>query len=182
MINHELVELGKVSFVTKLAGFEHTKYIQPNANRERIEEDDVPMFIGKNIKQGRLTNEIHWYIPNKVSQNLERSALVKKCLVLPYVGSVGDIAIFDSNERHHLASNVAKIELSDEAPFSIEYLYYYLKSPFGQKQLLFYIQGGIQKNITMEAIRKTVVLIPKNEKTIDRTLSKDHLRLLVCPV
>jgi type I restriction enzyme S subunit len=157
MINHKKeVELGSVSFITKLAGFEHTEYIQPNATKVKINCDDVPMFIGMNIKNGRLTDKISWFLPKKISMQLHRSALTKKCLVLPYVGSVGDVAVFNSTDRHHLASNVAKIELVDDAPFSTEYLYYFLKSPYGQKKLLYYIQGGIQKNITMDAIRKTM--------------------------
>ena len=166
-----MIELGDVAFVTKLAGFEHTKYIQPNARPQRIKHDDVPMFIGKNIKNGKLTDDIHWFLPKEISLGLERSSLVNKCIVLPYVGSVGDLAIYDKIERHHLASNVAKIELSENAPFSLEYLYYYLKSPFGQNQLLFYIQGGIQKNITMKAIRKTQIALVSNEERVVKTLS-----------
>jgi type I restriction enzyme S subunit len=165
------LELGSVSFITKLAGFEHTEYIKPNATKVKINSDDVPMYIGMNIKNGRLTNEISWFLPRKISMQLHRSALTKKCLVLPYVGSVGDVAVFDSEERHHLASNVAKIELTDDAPFSPEYLYYFLKSPFGQRKLLFYIQGGVQKNITMDAIRKTIIPIQDNANKIVQILS-----------
>ena len=170
-ISKKELELGRVSFITKLAGFEHTEYIKPNATKVKINSDDVPMYIGMNIKNGRLTNEISWFLPKKISMQLHRSALTKKCLVLPYVGSVGDVAVFDSEERHHLASNVAKIELTDDAPFSPEYLYYFLKSPFGQRKLLFYIQGGVQKNITMDAIRKTIIPIQDNANKIVQILS-----------
>jgi type I restriction enzyme S subunit len=165
------IELGDVSYVTKLAGFEHTKYIQPNATKTKVNADDVPMYIGLNVKDGKLTESIHWYLPRHLSETLHRSALTKKCLVLPYVGSVGDLAVYNDKHRHHLASNVAKIELLESAPFSEEYLYYYLKSPYGQRQLLFYIQGGIQKNITMAAIRKTKVEVQKNSQGIVRVLS-----------
>ncbi len=169
--NNKELELGSVSFITKLAGFEHTEYIKPNATTVKMNSDDVPMYIGMNIKNGRLTNEIYWYLPKKISMQLHRSALTKKCIVLPYVGSVGDVAVFDSSERHHLASNVAKIELADDAPFSTEYLYYFLKSPLGQRNLLFYIQGGVQKNITMDAIRKTIIPIQDNPNGIVQILS-----------
>jgi type I restriction enzyme S subunit len=178
MINHKKeVELGSVSFITKLAGFEHTEYIQPNATKVKINYDDVPMFIGMNIKNGRLTDKISWFLPKKISMQLHRSALTKKCLVLPYVGSVGDVAVFNSTDRHHLASNVAKIELIDDAPFSTEYLYYFLKSPFGQKKLLFYIQGGIQKNITMDAIRKTIIPIPENGDRLVQVLTALYTKI-----
>jgi type I restriction enzyme S subunit len=169
--NQKELELGSVSFITKLAGFEHTEYIKPNATKVKINSDDVPMYMGMNIKNGRLTNEIFWFLSKKISMQLHRSALTKKCLVLPYVGSIGDVAVFDSSERHHLASNVAKIELADDAPFSPEYLYYFLKSPFGQRKLLFYIQGGVQKNITIDAIRKTIIPIQDNANRIVQILS-----------
>jgi type I restriction enzyme S subunit len=170
--NSYVLKLGEVANITKLAGFEHTEYIQPNATSTKIQESDVPMYIGLNIKNGKLTNKIHWYIPKDLSIKLERSALTKKCIVLPYVGSVGDLAIYDHKDRHHLASNVAKIELQNEDKFTIEYLYYYLKSPYGQKQLLFYIQGGVQKNITMDAIRKTEIRVINKYQDVVSILSK----------
>lgn len=170
--NSYALKLGEVANITKLAGFEHTEYIQPNATSTKIQETDVPMYIGLNIKDGKLTDNIHWYIPKDLSIKLERSALTKKCIVLPYVGSVGDLAIYDHKDRHHLASNVAKIELQNEDKFSTDYLYYYLKSPYGQKQMLFYIQGGVQKNITMEALRKTEIRVIDKYQDVVSILSK----------
>ena len=73
--------------------------------------------------------------------------------MLPYVGSVGDLAIFDATYDAHLGSNIAKIELACNSGYSEEFIYYFLKSDYGQKLLLRDIQGAIQKNITMKAIR-----------------------------
>ena len=39
-------------FVTKLAGFEHTKYIQETATHKPCSIDDIPMVQGKNIRNG----------------------------------------------------------------------------------------------------------------------------------
>lgn len=147
------VKLGDVSFITKLAGFEHTKYIQGNNTHEKISEDDVPLFIGKTVQNGKIDRNFDWYIPKQISYQLERSKLNKKCLVLPYVGSVGDLAIFDATYDAHLGSNIAKIELACNSGYSEEFIYYFLKSDYGQKVLLRDIQGAIQKNITMKAIR-----------------------------
>lgn len=147
------VKLGDVSFITKLAGFEHTKYIQGNNTHEKISEDDVPLFIGKTVQNGKIDRNFDWYIPKQISDQLERSKLNKKCLVLPYVGSVGDLAIFDATYDAHLGSNIAKIELACNSGYSEEFIYYFLKSDYGQKVLLRDIQGAIQKNITMKAIR-----------------------------
>lgn len=147
------VKLGDVSFITKLAGFEHTKYIQGNNTHDKISEDDVPLFIGKTVQNGKIDRNFDWYIPKQISDQLERSKLNKKCLVLPYVGSVGDLAIFDATYDAHLGSNIAKIELACNSGYSEEFIYYFLKSDYGQKVLLRDIQGAIQKNITMKAIR-----------------------------
>lgn len=147
------VKLGDVSFITKLADFEHTKYIQGNNTHEKISEDDVPLFIGKTVQNGKIDRNFDWYIPKQISDQLERSKLNKKCLVLPYVGSVGDLAIFDATYDAHLGSNIAKIELACNSSYSEEFIYYFLKSDYGQKVLLRDIQGAIQKNITMKAIR-----------------------------
>lgn len=169
--NFHTFKLGNIANITKLAGFEHSEYIQPNATKVKVNETDVAMYLGLNIKNGKIVDDIHWYIPLPLSKKLERSALIKKCIILPYVGSVGDLAIYNNVKRHHLASNVAKIELQDEMSFSTEYLYYYLKSPYGQRQLLFYIQGGVQKNITMDAIRKTVVSVVPNSEAVVKLLT-----------
>ena len=148
------IKLGDISFITKLAGFEHTKYIQGNNTHEKISEDDVPLFIGKTVQNGKIDKNFDWYIPKELSNQLERSKLNKKCLVLPYVGSVGDLAIFDASYDAHLGSNIAKIELAENCGYSEEFIYYFLKSDYGQKILLRDIQGAIQKNITMKAIRE----------------------------
>ncbi len=150
------VKLGSHSFITKLAGFEHTTHIQHNATHSI---NDIPLVIGKNVKNGKIIYEFDWYIPKKTSDALPRSVLNKRCIVIPYVGSkLGELAIFENDFTCHLGSNVAKVELTDDI-IELDYLYYYLKSSFGQSQLFKDIQGSAQPNITMNSIRETVVVI-----------------------
>jgi type I restriction enzyme S subunit len=155
-MNRIVIKLGGHSFVTKLAGFEHSKYIQHNATHEI---NEIPLIQGKNIKDGKVINSFDWYISKAISDVLPRSVLNKKCIVIPYVGSrLGELAIFENNFRCHLASNVAKVELTDNV-IDLKYLYYYLKSSYGQSQLFKDKQGSAQPNITMEAIRETKVVV-----------------------
>ena len=156
-------KLKDIAYITKLAGFEHKKYIQGNCTQKKQNDDDKPLFIGKTVRNGNIDKNFDWFISSKISEELPRSQLNKKCIVLPYVGSVGDLAIFDGTYKAHLGSNIAKLELNDNCEFSEEFIYYYLKSPFGQKNLLKDIQGAVQKNITMDAIRN--VEIPNIEKS-----------------
>ena len=165
--------IGDIAFVTKLAGFEHTKYIQGNCTHERKDDSFIPLFIGKTVRDGRIDKNFDWYIPKSIADQLPRSFLKRKCLVLPYVGTIGDLAVFDASYDALLGSNIAKIELNPNCGYSEEFIYYYLKSPRGQTVLLKDEQGGIQKNITMEAIRN--VLLPdvdeNNQKKIVSVLS-----------
>jgi type I restriction enzyme, S subunit len=155
-MNRKSIKLGQHCFVTKLAGFEHSKYIQHNATHTI---NEIPLIQGKNIKDGRIIYSFDWYISKEISDALPRSVLNKRCIVIPYVGSkLGELAIFENYFRCHLASNVAKVELTDGI-IDLDYLFYYLKSPFGQSQLFKDKQGSAQPNITMEAIRETIVHI-----------------------
>ena len=162
-INYEILD--KHVFVTKLAGFEHTEYIQKNQTKEKNSNDDIPMVQGKNIRNGFFVEEYDWYINKDISIGLDRSRLTKDCILVPYVGSnLGEVGIFYHKYDCHLASNVAKIELVDDY-FDLEYLKYYLQSPIGQGYLFQAKQGSAQPNITMEAIRNTKVIdLPKNKQ------------------
>ena len=145
-------KIGDIANVTKLAGFEYSEYIQGYSTHKKIKDTDMPLFIGKTIRDGKIDQNFDWYISKEISDKLVRSKLDKKALVLPYVGSVGDLAIFDGSYLAHMGSNVAKIEFNTN-DYILEFVYYYLKSPYGQRMLLRDIQGAVQKNITMEAIR-----------------------------
>lgn len=145
-------------FVTKLAGFEHSKYIQHNETRKKINKSDVPLVQGKNIRNGRFVENYDWYIDKRISDNLIRSKLNKRCILIPYVGSnLGEVGIFDHPYDCHMASNIAKVELTDDY-YDLDYLKYYFQSDIGQAYLFQSKQGSAQPNITMEAIRNTMVI------------------------
>ena len=174
MISFTSKKLGDIAFITKLAGFEHTKYIQGKCSHTKLDDSYIPLFIGKTIHEGKIDNNFDWYISKSISDQLPRSKLNKKCLIVPYVGSLGDIAIFPATYEAHLGSNVGKIELNPDSGYSESFLYYYLKSPIGQQYLLKEEQGGVQKNITMEAIRN--VLLPD----LDLSTQKKIADVLSC--
>ena len=145
-------------FVTKLAGFEHSEYIQPNETKRPQKSTDIPLVQGKNIRNGWFVDKYDWYIPVEISNMLPRSILNKECILIPYVGSnLGEVGIFYNHRKCHLASNVAKIEVVDDK-YSLEYLKYYFQSKIGQAYLFQGKQGSAQPNITMQNIRDTMVI------------------------
>ena len=156
--NWEWCYLGDVAFVTKLAGFEYTKYIAPN-----LTDTGIPLFKGKNVQKGKLVFNFEGYIPEYISDELSRSQISKKCLLTPYVGTIGNIAIFDGSFKAHLGSNVGKIELInpvDRTYLSEEYVLNYLRSAAGYLQLTKHKKATAQEGISIDAIRNVIIPIP----------------------
>ena len=156
--NWEWCYLGDVAFITKLAGFEYTKYIAPN-----LTDTGIPLFKGKNVQNGKLVFNFEGYIPEHLSDELSRSQISKKCLLTPYVGTIGNIAIFDGSFKAHLGSNVGKIELInpvDRTYLSEEYVLNYLRSPAGYQQLTKHKKATAQESISIDAIRNVIIPIP----------------------
>ena len=156
--NWEWCYLGDVAFVTKLAGFEYTKYIAPN-----LTDTGIPLFKGKNVQNGKLVFNFEGYIPEYISDELSRSQISKKCLLTPYVGTIGNIAIFDGSFKAHLGSNVGKIELInpvDRTYLSEEYVLNYLRSAAGYLQLTKHKKATAQESISIDAIRNVIIPIP----------------------
>jgi len=150
-------KINDIAFVTKLAGFEYTKSIAPN-----LCDNGIPLFKGKNIQNGRLVFDFESYIPDEVSKELPRSQLNKKCLLTPYVGTIGNIAIFEGNFKAHLGSNVGKIEIYNNYKINVleEYLLLFLLSSAGLQQLSKYKKSTAQESISIEAIRDSIVSLP----------------------
>ena len=161
-------EIGQIAFVTKLAGFEYTKNIAPN-----LVDTGIPLFKGKNVQKGELILEFESYIPENISDELPRSQLNRKCLLTPYVGTIGNIAIFDGSFKAHLGSNVGKIEINSDT--YEEYVLYYLRSDFGYKELTKQKKATAQESISIQAIREVLVRIPLQEEQIEIVRILDDL-------
>jgi len=143
-----------IAFVTKLAGFEYSKFIAPN-----LVPEGIPLFKGKNVQNGVINYSFESFIPKRVSDSLWRSKLNKKCILTPYVGTIGNVAIFDARVEAHLGSNVGKIELDNEMILN-EYILYYLRCEDGLKELKKHKKATAQESISIDAIRDVFVPLP----------------------
>lgn len=148
------LKLGEISFVTKLAGFEYTKYIKLK------ETGDIPVVRAQNVRKGYLDTTNLLYIDKDTSNNLSRSALNKPSILITFIGAgIGDVCIFEENRRFHLAPNVAKVEpyCDDNGDINLKFLLYYLLSPSGQKEIFKSMKAVAQPSLSMETIRDIVV-------------------------
>jgi len=144
-----------IFFVTKLAGFEYTKYINLK------ESGEIPVVRAQNVKPLVLDKTNLLYIDKSVSLLLERCALTKPCLLVTFIGAgIGDVALFSEKERWHLAPNVAKMEPLDEQFVNLKYMIYFLLSSDGQKEMLKHIKATAQPSLSMGTIRDIDYIIP----------------------
>ena len=149
------VKISDIAFVTKLAGFEYTKYVAPN-----LQDAGVPLFKGKNIQNSKINYTFESYIPLSISNELQRSQISKKCILTPYVGTIGNIGIHDKDGIYHLGSNVGKIELETDKITTEEYVVLYLKSSYGYAELTKYKKATGQESKSIGAIREVYLPIP----------------------
>lgn len=150
--------IGEVCFVTKLAGFEYTKYMAPNLSSV----GDVPIVRARNIKPNCFIDNCEEYISSELSDTLYRCALNEKCTLMTFIGAgIGEVAIFDKDTRYHLAPNVAKIVPSLDIN---KYLMYYLMSPTGRKNIFQYKKQTAQPSLSMETIRNVILPLPPIEE------------------
>lgn len=149
-------KLKNISFITKLAGFEYSKYINPN-----LKGNGIPLFKGKNVQNSKVIYEFEGYIPIDISNKLYRSQVTKKCLLTPYVGTIGNVGIHNKEGVYHLGSNVGKIEIYNNYSLNImeEYVFFYLKSYTGYDELTKFKKSTAQESISIDAIRETMIPI-----------------------
>ena len=147
-----------IAFVTKLAGFEYTEYIANNLTGH----DGVPLFKGKNVQDGKIIYHFDSFIPKEISDELPRSQVRRKCLLTPYVGTIGNIGIHDKEGFYHLGSNVGKIEIlnGNQTDIYEEYVKLFLQSTSGYKELTKQKKATAQDSISIEAIREVLIPIP----------------------
>ena len=145
--------LGEIADVTKLAGYEFTKYV--------IYEDEgsVIALRGLNCKNGTLILDDVKYIDHSDLSKLTRSKLYIGDILYTYVGTVGEVAIITENDKYYLAPNVSRIRV--EQGFDSQLIKHLLSSNRFYKQIVLpLIATSSQPALSMENIRKFQINVP----------------------
>ena len=142
------------AFVTKLAGFEYTKYVKYDAT------GDLPVLKAENAGRSgfRLTDFSH--VRSETVQHLTRSWLHGGEVLMVFVGAgVGNVALVPEDRSYFLGPNICMIrcELPNVLP---TYLEHYLRSPGGHDLALGYAKAVAQPSLSMGTIRLIPVVIP----------------------
>lgn len=140
--------------VTKLAGYEFTKYVKYK------DEGKIIALRGLNVKKGKIVLDNVKYIDESNFSKLERSKLVKNDILFTYVGTIGEVGLICEEDKFYLAPNVAMIRINKEY-IKPKYLLYLLQSSkFRHREINKWLESSSMKNLTMENIRKFNIVIP----------------------
>lgn len=146
--------IGELGFVTKLAGFEYTKFVKY--------QNDGDLKVIKAENAGRLgfkyTNFSTVYSED-VSM-LTRSKLKGGDVLMVFVGAgTGQVAIVPPGNNWFLGPNIAMIRTNPEI-LNSAYLEHYCRSPNGCDEISKFIKSVAQPSLSMKTIRQVIIPLP----------------------
>lgn len=150
----EMKTLGEFGDVTKLAGFEFTEHVTYQ------ESGTIIALRGLNVRDGHLDLAQVKYIDGSNFSKLERSRLIEDDMLFTYVGTIGNVALIDKNERYYLAPNVSRIRFNKAVINPKFALHYFMSDFFKRTQINKYLNSSSMKNLSMENIRKFELYLP----------------------
>lgn len=152
-------QLGLISFVTKLAGFEYTEYVKYNEN------GDLSVIKAENVGQNGFKKTDYSKVLSKSVEPLKRSKLNGDELIIVFVGAgVGNVATIPHGKKFFLGPNIAMARPYDGIYSKfLEYFYQSLKS---KKLLLESAKAVAQPSLSMANIRQTPVAIPSPDEQL----------------
>jgi type I restriction enzyme S subunit len=122
-------------------------------------DDGIPLISSKNLRPSGLDFDGALLISeNDYNQIKKRSGVDKGDILFAMIGTIGNPVIVDV-ERPFSIKNVALFKFND-SPILNKYLYYLLSSQIILHQLAHDTQGGIQKFVTLSALRNLQIYYP----------------------
>lgn len=153
----EWTQLGLISFITKLAGFEYTKYVKYDY------EGDLFVIKAENIGTNGFKKTDFSKIRSVSIDHLKRSALKGNELLIVFIGSgTGNVAVVPKDENYFLGPNVGMAR-----PYSginSKYLEYFFQSSIGKRILLVTAKAVAQPSLSMSTIRQSPIAITSFEE------------------
>lgn len=128
------------------------------------QDEGHPFVTSKNVKNGYINFDGIQYISDYDFFEInKRSKVDINDILMGMIGTIGNLALIRT-EPNFAIKNVALIK--DTKNVSYLYLYHYLKSSNIERQLLFGMDGGTQKFVSLKKIRELKIQIPDDDEQI----------------
>ncbi len=148
------IKIGEIAFVTKLAGFEYTKFVNYDV------DGDLKVIKAENAGKYGFKYTNFSTLRSEDVASLTRSKLIGGEIIMVFVGAgTGQVALVPNGDDWFLGPNIAMIRVNREVAES-RYLEHYCRSPFGVAEIAKYQKSTAQPSLSMKTIRQIVVLLP----------------------
>jgi type I restriction enzyme S subunit len=150
--------IGDSAFVTKLAGFEYTKFVR------YVEDGDLRVLKAENAGHWGFKSTSFSKVRSADVAGLTRSRLKEGDVLMVFVGAgTGRVARVPAGGDWFLGPNIAMIrpELSKLLP---AYLDHYFRSRPGWDQIALYTKSVAQPSLSMKTIRLMEIALPSLEE------------------
>ncbi|WP_339924211.1 restriction endonuclease subunit S [uncultured Cyclobacterium sp.] len=146
-------QLGLVTFITKLAGFEYTKYVNYD------EDGDLSVIKAENAGPNGFKRTDYSRIKSETVSNLKRSQLSGGELLVVFVGAgTGNVAVVPKNSNFFLGPNIGMAR--PYGNIDSKYFEFFYQSPMGKDMLMVTAKAVAQPSLSMGTIRQTPLAIP----------------------
>lgn len=164
--------LGAHAFVTKLAGFEFTKYVHYS------DDGEIPVIRAQNVAKASFVPRNFLYVPRKTMEQLPRSRVYGGEILMVFVGAgLGNVGIVPQGQQYFLGPNVAKIAVNSH--FDNKFVFYFLSSTGGFANVNEKSKATAQGSISMGNIREVAIPLLSLEEQ-HRIVQEIESRLSVC--
>ncbi len=153
----DLIDLGEISTISRLAGAEYTSLW------EESDDGEIIALRGFNIGKNSINHDEIVRISSELSKKLKRSKLCKGDVVYPCVGTIGNAAVIYEDNKYHIQQNIARITPNKNAILS-EFLVHYLTSSLAEREVARFNATSSQPNVLVSSLRQYRVLLPRNYK------------------
>jgi type I restriction enzyme S subunit len=134
----------------------------PKGSELNDEKDGNPYIKVADMTKGKFVvlNDSFQFVSNEIQRSISRYVVQTGDIIISIVGTIGLVNMVDSTLLNaNLTENCYR--LTNFKVVHSDYLYYYLISPFGKKEIESRTVGGVQAKLPMYNVQSLPIVLPK---------------------
>ena len=125
------------------------------------------LVTSKNVKGGRLELDSAYLISAEDFESINKRSKVDQWdLLLTMIGTVGEVCLVTDPEPDFAIKNVGLLKCGNE--LKAKWLYYFLRSPQGQKLIEARKKGSTQQYVSLTELRRLPISYPDDQSVMRR--------------
>lgn len=134
-----------------------TKVFDGTHNTPKPVSEGVPLVTSKHIIGRKIDLSTAYNISQDDFLSIQKRSAVKQWDILfSMIGSVGEVYLEQNENISYTIKNIGVFSCEDE--YQAKWLYYYLQSPSAKTHIKRYLNGAVQKFLSLGALREFPIL------------------------